>query len=428
MRTDRLLLQHMPALSIPYRFFLSAPLFGILGALLLLHGGEASWTNRWTAETLAATHLLTLGFMATVMVGALFQVLPVLSGHSVPGQRWLAPGLHILLAASTLALATSFLLHSDPWRLAALLLLAVTFALFLGALGLRLVKPGGGDSVFGIRLAALSLFIAVALGMLMLWVYMGGHTPQWLQQSGGAHLRFALLGWVLLLVMAVSYQVIPMFHVTPEFPKPLARAIPACVFIALVLLTAGSKDRASGLAVALLVSSGIAYAAITLSLFRRRKRKLVDYTIRFWQLGLACLIVALLGYGAAYARPEWSGPASQLQWGVLLVVGFAISIIIGMLQKIAPFLAWLHLQQACLTQPSAMLTLPTMHDLLPRRRARVQFWLHGTSLALLTMAPAYPPLGLPAALALAVDFAWLELSLLKVLRAYRGSLDGINRL
>jgi hypothetical protein len=39
--------------------------------------GPGAVGSRWTAPVLAATHLLTLGFMAHAMLGALLQLLPV---------------------------------------------------------------------------------------------------------------------------------------------------------------------------------------------------------------------------------------------------------------------------------------------------------------------------------------------------------------
>lgn len=428
MRTGGLLLEHLPPLMTPYRFFVSAPLLGVLAALVLLTGGADSWSSRWSPEVLAATHLLTLGFMAMVMVGALFQVLPVLSGHSIDGgQRWLAPTLHLLLTSGTLALAGGFLFHSNGLRLTALLLLGATFSLFIGALGLRLLKPiGGGDSIFAIRLAAWSLLATIVLGMLMLWSYLGGPYPLSLHQPGVAHLRIALFGWVLLLIMGVSYQVIPMFHVTPNFPKIAARLLPGLIFLALLVISTTSIPWLLNGATTVLILAAMSYGAITLDLFRRRKRKITDYTIRFWQLGLCALLLALLCYGLAVVQTDWVQPRDELRWGILMVPGFAISILIGMLHKIAPFLSWLHLQRACLHQPMAMIKLPTMHELLPVRRARIQFWLHCATLGLLLLATVYPLLGAIASLALAADFGWLGISLVQVLRTYRQALAALN--
>jgi branched-subunit amino acid transport protein AzlD len=428
MRTDGLQLHSMPSLSIPFRFFLSAPLFGILSALLLLGNGTAGWTTRWLPELMAATHLLTLGVMATIMLGALFQVLPVLSGQIIPGQRWLAPTVHLLLAGGALALAAAFISPDPRLQFAAIILLGGGFSLFLGALGLRLVRPdiGGGDSIFSIRLAAIALLISLSLGIIMLGAYAGIQIPHFLANNGIAHLRFALLGGVLLLIMGVSYQIIPMFHVTPDYPGWLRKTLPAVIFAALTVLTFSSIDLLSFAAAILLVLAAGTYVLFSFFLFAKRKRKITDYTIRFWQLGLGCLLLALLGYLILILGIASPSAATELQWGILMIPGFAISVMIGVLYKIAPFLSWLHLQQACVNQPMAILKLPTMHDLLPVKHSRIQFWLHGLAVALLLSAVPLPALSPLAAAVLAADFVWLEVSLLKVVQTYRLSMRAIS--
>lgn len=425
MRTAGLQLEYLPPLRIPFRFFMSAPLFGVLGALLLL--GAEDWVSRWQPQIMAATHLLTLGFMATVMLGALFQVLPVLGGGSIPGQRWLAPVIQLLVSAGTLILTGAFIWPEQGWQLAAAIILGAGILLFLGALGLRLMHFGkGGDSIFSIRLAALSLLFSVGLGITMLCVYMGVAIPPYLANMGVSHLRFALLGWVLLLIIGVSYQVVPMFFVTPDYPAYLRKTLPAGIFVALAALTFGQLTWLAVMASCVLIVAAVIYALVTLNLFVRRKRKISDYTIRFWQLGLCCLLLALLGYSGTVLNNSASSAASELWWGILMIPGFAISIVIGMLYKIAPFLSWLHLQQNCLTNPTTLAQLPTMHDLLPVKHARTQFWLHCLSLTLLLGAVQFPVVSPLAAIVLAADFLWLEISLLTAMRRYRNSLKPLS--
>ncbi|MEI2421580.1 hypothetical protein V6O07_14995, partial [Arthrospira platensis SPKY2] len=72
-----------PPISAPLRYFLSAPLFGMIGGLMLLLAPDLL-ASRWTPGALALTHLITVGFLLMVMVGALFQVLPVVCGASIP--------------------------------------------------------------------------------------------------------------------------------------------------------------------------------------------------------------------------------------------------------------------------------------------------------------------------------------------------------
>lgn len=419
MRTDGLLLQNTPPLRIPFRFFIVAPLFGVLAALLLLSGGTDAWNSRWTPEIMASTHLLTLGFVTMAMAGALFQVLPVLGGYHVPGQRWLAPTIQLLLVAGLVSLCLFFIRQGDPWRQASIALLGGSFTLFISALGSRLFRRGAGDSIFAIRLAVLCLMIAVSLGVVLLLAYGGHALPGLLHDAGTSHLRVALLGWVLLLMVGVSYQIIPMFHVTVDYPEYARLYVPSGIAVALVLLTFVTGRWISLIATTILILATGLYALVTLSLFRRRKRKVIDYTVRFWQLGLGCLLLSMLGYALSALKLVDVTPAIELFWGILIIPGFAVTVIIGVLHKIAPFLAWLHLQQAFLKHPQAMASLPTMHDMLPIRRARTQFRIHCIALLLLLSAPLHELITAVAAIALAIDFVWLEVSLLTVLRAYK---------
>jgi len=97
------------------------------------------------------------------------------------------------------------------------------------------------------------------------------------------------------------------------------------------------------------------------------------------------------------------------------LLGFAGSIINGMLYKIMPFLAWFHLQSASRTAGQA----PNMNQILGQAEQRLQFWAHFAALALLVAAVAWPAaLANPAAFALGASGMLLEANLIKVLRAF----------
>ena len=83
-----------PPILVPFRFFLSAPLFGLLAALLALWYGPSLMDSRWQSSVLALTHLMTLGFLGMAMVGAMMQMLPVVAGSPVPIRwAWRAPSM-----------------------------------------------------------------------------------------------------------------------------------------------------------------------------------------------------------------------------------------------------------------------------------------------------------------------------------------------
>ena len=78
MRMQGLSFDNIPAMHIPFRFFNTAPWMGVLAAVALMAGADVGLHSQWTPSLLAATHFITQGFMATVMLGALFQLLTVI--------------------------------------------------------------------------------------------------------------------------------------------------------------------------------------------------------------------------------------------------------------------------------------------------------------------------------------------------------------
>ncbi len=418
---NTLSLDQAPPIQVPLRFFLSAPLFGMLAALTLLWTGPAAWSTRWSSAMLAATHLMTLGFLTMVMMGALMQMLPVLAGAPVPRARQVSGVLHLLLTTGTVLLTGGLLFtRSDLIRLALPLLIA-TFGLFLYVMSRCLWRARSqGPTVNGMRLAAAALAIAVILGSLL------GAT--WGRNIAGLyltdlHVAWGLLGWVGLLVVGVAYQVIPMFQMTPEFPRRLTRWLAPALFTALALwsLTTLFTSRltlpsfTSPLLATLPVLGYALFAGVILRLQQRRRRRLPDVTVLFWRIASVSLITAAgLWFMDALWPIAYTGHIALLL-GILMIVGFGVSAINGMLYKIVPFLVWLHLQSG-----GGRGRLTNMKEIIPDERARRQCWLHCAGLCLL-MAAVWRPswFAYAGALAFGLSCLLLWLNLLAANRMYR---------
>ena len=420
MNLSGLSLDNTPSIDTPLKFFLIAPAFGALAGILLV-AYPALLTNRWLPATLAFTHLLTLGVGTMVMLGALFQVLPVVSNRAVAGDQVIAPWVRRGVSWGTLALGIGFL-TSLGWLLGlAALLLVSGLGLFVSAFATGLVRARpAGDTTVTLRLAALSLVATLVLGgmqlSLRLWPEVGLYAPH----QTLLHAFVGGFGWVLLLIMGVSFQVIPMFHVAPAFSRRVRRQLPLVIFSANVAVLLAGHPVAT-IALALTLVATILYATAALKVLMARKRKLVDYTVRFWQLGLSQLIAAsLLALGLVFAEGDsWRIPVESLL-GLVFALGFVLSVMLGMLQKIAPFLIYLHLQKMAVANPQAMMVkLPHMKALIPTERSRRQFHLQLLLLPCIYLAPWAPWIAVIAGLLLVAAFGWLGYCLWGAWRQYQ---------
>src|SRR5690606_21075410 len=257
---------------------------------------ELAFASRWVPGMLAATHLLTLGFMAMVMVGSLFQVVPVLGGGGFPRAPAVARVVHAALTAGALCLAAGLDRFAPGLLAAAGGLLGLAFAVFLPLFAWRVLpRRRRGDAMFTIRLVALALLVTVALGLAMTLGIVRPDVGIPFRTLTDSHARFGFGGWVMLLVMGVSYQVVPMFHVTPPFDTRLVKAVGLAVLGGLVLLAVAGAPAIRITAATLVAMAGLAYAlAASRLLMRRRRRRRGDPSVRAWQVAFVCLSAALV--------------------------------------------------------------------------------------------------------------------------------------
>ncbi len=421
MNIAALSLAQSPPLAVPLRFFLTAPLLLAAAALLLLWQGPELLLSRWSPGMLAATHLVTLGFAAQVMVGAIQQLLPVLAAAPLPRPRLTARLIHLPLTAGTLALAAGFVTATPLALVIALPLLGMAALLFLLA---TLYALRGNRShhatTRGIQWALAAFAITALLGLLLL---AGWALPEVAlrRQLTDLHAAWGALGWILLLVVAVAYTVVPMFQVTPEYPRSMQRWLLPAMVLALAgwsLLRANGGEDVAWLPALLLTAGAVTFALTTVQLQQRRRRRLADVTVDYWRLGVGALLTAAAAWWGRLALPGWA-PSLELLAGLLLLVGFGVSVMSGMLYKIVPFLVWLHLNNQLQQAGRPLGEVPHMKQVIPDAHARRQFHLHLAALAFLVATLIWPPLARPAALLWLASSLALGRNLLAAARLYQ---------
>lgn len=410
--------EQAPPLSVPFRFFLTAPLFGVAAGLLLFVEGGAMLGSRWMPSALAGTHLMVAGFMLQAMCGALLQFVPVAAGGNIWRPGLVAGLVHPVLAVAATLLAAAFLTGSPLLFLSAAYGFVLALGVYLLVVGFALWRTAAhGATIAALRIALAGLFVTLLLGVTLATGLAHGSNLPFLALTD-MHAAWGLGGWALILVVGVSYYVVPMFQLTPAYPAWLARGIPLLLLATLLLWTAQIFGFSDSARISLLLGGlGVAgiFAAETLHLQSRRRRKVSDTTLLFFRMAMICLLAVLLSVLLFAMQPVlWSDPRSAVWLGMLALVGVFASAISGMLYKIMPFLIWLHLQR--LGGLNAL--PPTMNQMIAERVMRRHFYVHLGALTLLLMAVWQPALARPAGLAFVLDCAFLTFNQLIAVRVY----------
>ena len=425
--------EQAPPISVPYRFFLTAPLFGAVAGLILAVLGPQTLQSRWSPGALAMTHLIVVDFMLQAMCGSLLQFVAVVAGANIWRPRLVAALVHPLITAGAIFLASAFLLEQRLLFLIAAGVFVSALGLFLTVLATALLRtPARGMSIHVLRVAVFGLLVTVLLGAtLALTLGLGEplQSDDSLLALINVHVAWGLGGWALMLVIGVSYLVVPMFQMTPSYPVWLTRVLPAGLLLVLCLwslqllaASAAMQTWQPGVALVGILLAG-SYAVATLMLQARRRRRQTDVTFMFWRGAMASLLAFALSWMAFEVWPQLGANLRAPLWlGVLALPGLFLSVITGMLYKIMPFLNWLHLQQ----QGSMTMASPNMKQMIPDGAMRGQMWLHFTALGMLLAAVLWPALALPAGLAFSASCIWLEWNLIGAARIYAHWRDKIR--
>ncbi len=420
MRTTSLYTDQAPPISVPFRFFAVAPLFLVIAAAALAFSATNPFLDPHTPALLAATHCVVLGFMAIVMVGALHQILPVVIGNPMPAPPVTAWVIFLALTLGALLLPAGFLLGNPMLLNLAWPILAFAFLAFIAAVLISLLyAPAHNATRTAILLAILSLAGAICLGVMMAHGYANGVQLPY-PKLAAAHISLALGGWVMLLTVGVSYQVVPMFQLTPAYPKWLSAILAPAIFLVLLLnaqsaLIEPEPRRIGAAAQVMFWLLAGCFAVVTLSLQNKRRRRVADATLSFFRLGMIALLCA-----AALALAAPFLPTSDhvdMLVVVVFLAGFAMSLILGMLYKIVPFLVWFHLFRGGMKTG-----VPNMKEIVPEPWMWRHLWLHRGTLLAALFAPWWQTPARLVALGLLLQGLLLGYALFTAVVIYRRTL------
>jgi hypothetical protein len=293
-------------------------------------------------RVVAVTHLFTLGWITTSIMGALYQFLPVALTEPIRSVRLAhvtfalyVPGLALFIGALLAGFTTAMLIGAALFG-SALLLFAGNLAVTLKRAQRR------GVTWWALCGADLFLVVTVVLGCALAgnlrWGYLGAGRYDAL----GTHLHVALAGWVLLVMVGVALRLLPMFLLSHGAREGWARAA--------VALIAGGAGALAFLHHALpLVSRWLPSVLIAAGLlcfleqarqfYAHRHRPVLDPGMRLAAGGLGLLAIGLALAPAVLAFDA----APRIATGYVTVVILGISVFIAAhYYKIVPFLVWYH--------------------------------------------------------------------------------------
>jgi hypothetical protein len=359
-----------PSVSLPLRFMIAGVL-ALAGSIIWFIVRPAILAGyHYNQYVIAATHLVVLGFICTVVMGAMYQLVPVALEtklHSERLAKWQF-AIHVVSFigmvwmfnvwnmkevghfGSGLALGAGFFIYNmvrTLWRVpkwnvvataivAALIWFSLTIfaGLSVAAAKCAYEATDGLATADGVKQVLTGL--QVVAGIVSRFDALG---------VMHAHAHMGVVGFFVLLIVGVSYRLIPMFLLTEVQSKQRAlwSVILLNIGLAGAVVTILLRSSWKPVFAAVLVAGLAVYGWELAAMVRARKRRAVDWGLKTFLVAIALLIpVCLLALVLSWPTLPMTHFFSLLEnvYGVVGILGVVGLAIIGMLYKILPFLVW----------------------------------------------------------------------------------------
>ncbi len=375
MFNEGLSLDQAPPISVPFRFFVTAPLFGIIIGVLIFLNDPSSIMNRYSDISIAIVHIFTLGILSMIIVGAMQQMMPVLAGAMIKKPILFANIVHTCLILGTILFALYFVYHLKILLMIASLLLGISFiTFFFISIKLLFKVKFLNSTVISMRIFSVVGFITIILGLFLAYSHISNDIGSMHYSFVSIHIVFGMFGFATLIIMGVSFQTIPMFYVAKSFPKFVQNKIPFIVaFLLFMYIVFELLNLDISLIKVLFTFVLCLFAYYGIDSLNNRRRPIFDVTLLYWKLSLYMMIISLLCW--IFSKDDIS-----YLLAILFGLGFLYSLLQGMTYKIVPFLCWFHLTS------KGYFTVPTMRELIVENMIRIQFYIYITSLLFFILA------------------------------------------
>ncbi len=395
-----------PSVLLPFRFILTGVVAFVIGLVLLALRPDILASYHYNQYVIAATHLFVLGWITTVIMGAMYQLVPVALETKLYSERmarwqfvfhlvgfvgmvwmfWTWNMKQVAHFGSALAVGVLLfvynlsrtLLRVEKWSVVATAV--ASSLLWLGlAVTAGLLITAGKCSYESAETLAPSSFWGVVIHGLSNVATLAARFDQIGAMHAHAHL--GAVGFFLMMLVGISYKLIPMFTLSELQNVWRARFSLICLNCGLaggffaILIRSPLK-----LGFTFLILGGIILYGFELNaILKARRRKTLDWGVKGFLSGVTALVpVSALAMILSCPNLPLNSFTGQLEnlYGFLGLLGVISFAMVGMLHKIVPFLVWF----ATYSPHIGRSKVPALSDLYSIRLQVVCHWSYVTGL------------------------------------------------
>jgi hypothetical protein len=300
---------------------------------------------------IAVVHLVTLGWVSSSILGALYLVGPLTFRIALPGS-WRDNVAFAAWAIAVSGVAAHFWLETLAGVAWAGVVALAAMAYVAARVLRRLPRaPVPIEARLPVMLAIVNMLGAALLGIALGFNKSRGFLPTAQLDAVIAHAHLAGLGWGAMMVMGVGYRMLPMMlpAAPPKGKGPLLATLvtEGGVWMLVSARLTGAGPRVSTTA-AIACAAGIVLFLVQVAGMLRHRRPpptalpRPDPGVFHAMAAIGWLAIATaVGVWLAVAPASEATLAGALAYGVIALVGFLAQIVVGVAARLMPLSAWL---------------------------------------------------------------------------------------
>ncbi len=364
-------------------------------------------TYHYNQFIIATTHLFVLGWITSIVMGAMYQLVPVALETRLYSER-LARWQFVFHLIGFSGMVWMFW----RWDLKQVghfgSILTFGVGLFIYNIARTLLRVPRWNVIATAVTSALGwLLVAVLAGLALAAGKCSYESPSAVASSGAvgalvhglravatvvtrfdqisamhAHAHLGALGVFIMLIVGISYKLVPMFTLSEVQNQLRAQASVILLNVGLVgsFLTVLLRS-ALKLVFALTIVSALALFCLEMNaILRARKRRALDWGLKHFLTAMSLLMpLSVLALVLSWPRLPLTTVAGRLEnfYGFLAFLGVVSFAIIGMLYKIIPFLVW----YASYSGQIGLSKVPSLADLYSPGLQALSYWTYVAGLA-----------------------------------------------
>lgn len=330
-----------PSVRIILPFYFFGAVWLLASSILLLLNGEMLHGHFFNPALLSITHMIVLGYITSLIFGALFQLLPVISGKKLYSEKSILYAFMIFQVSLVVFCTKFYLFQPDSIFIGSAfgILMAISWFACHAFISLKEAKS---ISVDFIKSSLLWLLLVCGIGVIMAMNFKLAILPADHIKILSLHFFSGLGGWIILLIIGVSSKLIPMFLLSKSDELKNLEWVWYGINFCLLLNLLNSITNLK-IPFVIVFTPGIVGILIYLwyiaDLYKKRIRKKIDTAQKQTRNTFFMLLISIF-FLVAVLSMENPHPKNYSIFFILIIFGFIGYLIKVQIFKTLPFIVW----------------------------------------------------------------------------------------